>query len=117
MPDYLTNVAGCLSSKHRAIRYDQRGTRRRVVVKGAWSKLQTPLFLSYLQENEVRPAGFEPATRGLKVCGGYLPPRIALYREAPYLQAFRKSESADTCHRISLRIGPVVVKIVVKRDR
>jgi hypothetical protein len=33
------------------------------------------------------------------------------------LQVFRESKSTDTCRRVPLRVGPVVVNIVVNRFR
>ena len=61
----------------------------------------------------MRPAGFEPATRGLEVRGGYLPLRVVSCRQVPYLQVFYGLEQVSMCHHILLNVGPVVVKIVV----
>ena len=43
---------------------------------------------------------------------------LSLFRvQAPPLPAFRKLGSADTCRRVPLHVGPVVVKIVVNYRR
>ena len=80
------------------------------------SRMQASKFgpIEYLAVTSARPAaGLEPTLYGFYVRDGHLSPRVGSYREVSCLQVFRKSESANTCRCMPLRVGSVVVKIVV----
>jgi hypothetical protein len=120
--DHLRQV---LSRHTRHGRSDKEGHGRRPVVayccptaaKGSQRGYQSLSLLLVFPANDrlflVGAVGLEPTLYGFYVRDGHLSPRVGSYREMLCLQVFRKSESANTCRCMPLRVGPVVVEIVV----
>ena len=114
-----------LSHHTRHERSDKEGHGRRPVVayccptaaKGSQRGYQSLSLLLVFPANDrlflVGAAGLEPTLYGFYVRDTHLSPRVGSYREVSCLQVFRKSESANTCRCMPLRVGSVVVKIVV----
>jgi hypothetical protein len=119
--DHLRQV---LSRHTRHGRSDKEGHGRRPVVayccptaaKGSQRGYQSLSLLLVFPANDrlflVGAVGLEPTLYGFYVRDGHLSPRVGSYREMLCLQVFRKSESANTCRCMPLRVGPVVVSSV-----